>query len=85
MKIHIHDPGSKNLTISLPNAMLFSPTLLNLFVKVGVLHSDHKIPDIPKDTLRQICAVIKDYSKSHGSWELVHVESASGATVIITM
>ena len=84
MKIEIHASGGPDLTIPLPNAMLFSPTLLNWgmqFAKRG----DHPIPEIPPETVKQACRVIKDYTKTVGSWELIRVESSGGATVIITL
>lgn len=84
MKIEIHAPGGPNMTIPLPNAMLFSPTLLNGLLKIGK-HTEKNIPEIPPETVRQACSAIKDYTKKVGSWELVHVESADGTTVIITI
>lgn len=85
MKILIQSPGSADITIPVPNALLFSPTLLDLCLKTGAIQSGHKTPDIPKETVRQICAVLKNYSKTHGSWTLVQVESAGGAKVTITI
>lgn len=85
MKIEVHAPGGPDLTIPLPNALLFSPALLNWGLKIGSRYSGHTIPEIPPDAVKQACKAIKDYTKQVGSWELVHVESADGATVIITV
>lgn len=84
MKIEIHAANGPDMVIPLPNAMLFSPTLLNWglkFTKWG----DRSIPEIPPETVKLACAAIKNYTKKVGSWELVHVESAYGASVIITI
>lgn len=85
MKILIQSSGSADISIPVPNAMLFSPTLLDLCLKAGVIKNGRKMPDIPKETLRRICAALKSYSKAHGPWTLVQVESAGGAKVTITI
>lgn len=84
MKIEIHAPGGPDLTIPFPNAMLFSPTLLNWGLKIAK-RNGNSMPELPPETAKQACRVIKEYTKKVGSWELVHVESADGATVIITI
>lgn len=84
MKIKIHAPDGPDMAIPLPNAMLFSPTLLNFLLKFSK-HSEREIPEIPPEAVKQACQAIKDYTKRVGSWELVHVESADGTTVIITI
>lgn len=81
MKLEVHAPGGPNMTIPLPNAMLFSPSLWNGLLKF----SRHSVPEIPPDAVKQACRLIKDYTKKYPSWELVRVESADGATVIITI
>lgn len=73
------------MTIPVPNAMLFSPTILGLWCKFGMHHSGQAVPEIPAESIRQICSALKNYSKLHGPWELVHVESAEGDRVIITI
>ena len=85
MKIEVHAPGGPDLTIPLPNAMLFSPTLLNWGLKFSSRQSQGTIPEIPPEAVKQACKAIKDYTKTVGSWELVHVESSDGARVIITI
>jgi len=85
MKIEVHAPGGPDLTIPLPNAMLFSPTLLNWGLKFSSRQSHGTMPEIPPEAVKQACKAIKDYTKTVGSWELVHVESSDGARVIITI
>lgn len=85
MKIEIHAPGGQDMTIPLPNAMLFSPTLLNWGLKFSSHQSHCSMPEIPPEAVKKACAAIKDYTKKVGSWEMVHVESSGGATVIITI
>ena len=85
MKIEVHAPGGPDMTIPLPNAMLFSPTLLNWGLKFSSRQSCGTMPEIPPETVKQACKAIKDYTKKVGSWELVHAESSGGARVIITI
>ena len=84
MKIEVHAPGGPDMTIPLPNAMLFSPTLWNGILKFSK-HSERDLPEIPPVAVKQACQAIKDYVKQVGSWELVQVESSDGARVIITI
>lgn len=83
MKILIQSPGSADITIPVPNFLLFSPTLLDLLMKAGVIQSEHPMPNLSKETVRAICAALQTHSKSHGPWTLVQVESAGGAKVTI--
>ena len=85
MKIQVFPQDGPTITIPLPNAMLFSPTLLNFGLKIGSRYSGQAMPEIPPETVKKVCAAIKDYRKQAGSWELVHVESTDGATIIITV
>lgn len=85
MKILIQSPGSADMTIPVPNFLLFSPTLMDLFLKAGVIRSPRPMPNLSKETVRSICAALQAYSKTHGSWTLVQVESAGGAKVTLTI
>ena len=85
MKITVRKDGGQEINIDLPNALLFSPTLLNIPIKFGVSHSDHKIPALPSETTKQICTILKEYSRHHGPLELVRVDSASGDQITITI
>ena len=85
MNITVKKDGGKEINIDLPNALLFSPTLLNNLIKFGVSHSDHKVPTLPPETTKQICTILKEYSRHHGPLELVRVDSAGGDQVIITI
>ena len=85
MKIEVHAPGGPDLTIPLPNAMLFSPALLNFGLKIGGRYSNHTMPEIPPEAVKLACKAIKDYRKQFGPWELVHVESTDCTSVIITI
>ena len=85
MKIQVFPQDGPTITIPLPNAMLFTPTVLNFGLWLGDRFSHRATPKIPPETVKKVCAAIKDYRKSAGPWELVHVESADGNTVIITI
>ena len=82
MKIEVHAPDGPVLTIPLPNALLFSSALWNGLLKISS-RTAKNTKEIPPETVKQACRVIKDYTKKAGPWELVRVESADGATVII--
>lgn len=84
MKIEVHASGGPDITIPFPNAMLFSPILLNWGLKF-TKRNGNPVPELPPEAVKQACAAIKNYTKKVGSWELVHVESAGGDTVIITI
>ena len=43
------------------------------------------MPDIPPETLQALSQCILDIKKKHGTWELVHVESADGDLVSIIL
>lgn len=85
MTIEVHVPGGPDLTIPFPNAMLFSPTLLNFGIWIGGRYSHGAMPEIPPETVKLACKAILDHRKKFGPWELVHVESSDGTTVIITV
>ena len=85
MTIQVFPKDGPTITIPLPNAVLFSPTVLNFSLWLGDRFSRHSTPEIPPETVKKLCTAIKDYRKQFGSWELVHVESADGNTIIITI
>ena len=84
MKIQVRSADGKGFTLPLPNAMLFSPTVLKLLLR-STDNISVEAPNIPPETIDRICAAIKAYKRIHGSWKLVHVESAEGNSVIITI
>ena len=85
MNITVRKDGGKEINISLPNALLFSPTLLNILINFGVSHLDHKIPSLPPETTKHTCTILKEYSRHHGPLELVRVDSADGDQITITI
>ena len=84
MKIEVHAPGGPDLTIPLPNELLFSPALWSGLLKFSN-HGEMRLPEFSPETANRACKVIQDYTRKVGSWELVRVESSGGATVIITV
>lgn len=84
MKIQLHTSDAVDLTIPLPNALLFSSSLWNGLLKV-TNHSEWDIPEVSSQVTKQACRVLKEYVQQAGSFELVHVETADGTTVIITV
>lgn len=84
MKIQVHTSGAVDLTIPLPNALLFSSSLWNGLLKV-TKHSERDIPEVSSHVTKHACRVLKEYVKQAGSFELVHVETTDGTTVSITL
>lgn len=85
MKIHIQEAGGNGFTIPVPNFMLFSPTLLQFGLNISKQYSGTSIPDIPPEALHALSRAFKEIHKKYGTWELVHVETAGGNAVIITI
>lgn len=84
MKIEVHSPDGPDITVPLPNALLFSATLWNGVIVIGKKVED-RIPQIPPEVIKKACAAIKRFRKDQGPWELLRVESADGETVMITI
>lgn len=84
MKIELHSPDAPDITIPLPNALLFSFTLWDGVIKISK-NTAENVSEIPPEVIKKVCAAIKHFRKDHGPWELVHVESADGSTVSITI
>ena len=84
MKIHIGRNGSKDVCLALPNAMLFSPALLNLVLRL-TSRSGRQLPQIPPAAVNRLCNAVNRFSRENGPWELVRVDTADGSTVIITV
>lgn len=84
MKIAVYRSGAKPVTVTLPNAMLFSPMVLKLVLGFSS-RKGRKMPEIPPVVIDRLCAAIKTVSREKGPWELVRVDSADGGTVVITI
>ena len=82
MKIQIHAPEAPDITIPIPNTMLFSPTLLGWGRKIGNRYTKDTMPEIPAETVKQFCNALKQYRKTHGPWELLYVESGDCSVTI---
>ena len=81
MKILIRSSQGQAITIPLPNGLVFSPTVMKLYLKFA---PGQTIP-ISTEAIKPFCAALKAYARQHGSWELLHVESAGGAQVSIVI
>lgn len=83
MKIRMHSEGNR-CCIVLPTRLLFSKGLLKLGLRIGKRYTD-AVPDIPPAALDALCDELRRIKKKHGSWELVHMESADGSQLQITL
>ena len=84
MKIQVTTAAGKELALPLPNGLLFSPTVIQ-FVLSATNRKGRSMPKIPPEVADRICATLKSWKETHGSWELVHIESANGDIVTITI
>lgn len=84
MKISVKEASGLHFSIPVPNAMLFSPTLLKYLLRFSS-HYTSNIPNIPPQVIDDFCAAVKTVKHKHGTWELIYVESAGGDIVSITL
>ena len=77
MKITVKPAGKHKLILFLPTGMIFSPTLLYLWMRIGRKYTD-SVPDIPKNKLKVLCQTIKQVKRRCRAYELVSVESSDG-------
>ena len=83
MKICIQ-AGEKKFSLYFPTRMLTSKSLVKLWLRIGKKYSE-EVPDIPPQAIDALCNELKRIKKTHGSWELVDVQSAQGERVKITL
>ena len=84
MRIKVKASGARQFTIALPTGMVFSPTLIHLWLRIGRKYAS-EVPDISPHDLRAICKAAKQIKRRYGRYELVSVESAQGDLVKITL
>lgn len=99
MKIRIKT-HSKNFSIGIPTALVFSKPSVWLYMKFVRKRLDHTERYMPEDvnvsvgsifenmTDEAVCAICKELrriKRKHGSWELVDVESSDGSSVKICL
>lgn len=70
--------------IALPTGLVFCPSMISLWLRIGRKYSS-EVPNITSHDLRAICKAIKETKRSHGSNELVTVESGEGDLVKIIL
>ena len=85
MRITVHSSDGHHFTIPLPTALLTSPALVTLALKLGKKHTDTSVPNIPPEAIQALCQSVREIKQKHGAWELVHVESADGEQVSIIL
>jgi len=83
MKIKVRS-DAQNFTLLLPTRLIFSKTILKFGLRVGKKYSD-QVPDIPPEAVNALCNEIRRIKKTHGSWELVDVQSGDGEHVQIIL
>jgi len=99
MKIQVKSDGY-NFTIPIPTGLIFSKPAVWLYLKLAkkfISHPKEYLPEdaeivvdvlptgLPDEAVYALCAEIMRIKRQHGSWELVHVTSADGDEVHITL
>jgi hypothetical protein len=84
MRIVVKAEGARRIFMALPTGLVFSPTMISLWLRVGRKYSP-EVPNISKQDLRAICKAVKQVKSRYGRYELVTVESGEGDLVKITL
>lgn len=99
MKIRIKADGH-NISIPIPTGLIFSKPSVWLYLKLTRKYASHAkeyipgeieisadafLTGFPDETVYALCAEIMRIKRRYGSWELVHVISADGSEVYITL
>lgn len=85
MKIKVIASSGPHFTIPFPTALVSSPTVVNLWLKYVRKYATAEMPELSQEHIHQLCSEIKRIKKTYKTWELVHVESANGDLVSITL
>ena len=84
MKITVKPAGKHKFTLFLPTGMIFCPTLLHFWMRIGRKYTD-SVPDIPKEKLKVLSQTIKQVKRRCRAYELVHIESNDGHLIRIIL
>lgn len=88
MRIKIKTEG-RSFTISIPTFLLTSHHLLAfgywVTKKTSGKYSPAPMPDLDAAALKKLCRELRRIKKQYGRYELVHVQSADGDGVRITL
>lgn len=84
MRITVKAKGARRIFIALPTGWVFSPTLISLWLRIGIKYSS-EVPNFSNRDLKAICKVLKQVKRRYGRYELVTVESGEGDLVKITL
>ena len=84
MKIHVKSEGY-NIRLWLPTNLVFNPMVARLAVRYGLRDAPDPVQNISPEALEALFAEFRRIKKKHGSWELVHMECASGDKVKIVL
>lgn len=84
MNIYIFDPKEeKNINLTIPNWMITNRFVMKLIQK-AIEHDEHQI-SVDSQQIMNLISVLKDSVKTFGHYELVHIETAEGEVIKISM
>lgn len=84
MKIHIRN-GQQEHSIHVPTTLLLNPVTAKLAGKTAQKYAGKAMEVLSPQAMGAIFAELKRIQKTHGSWVLVEVSSASGKEVTISL
>lgn len=82
MKIQIIDEG-RDLTLSLPNKMIFSRFVLNKVIGKRRMGKNTEL--LSPETMKKLTVELEHIKETYGLWELVEVQSASGEHIKVIL
>ncbi len=99
MKIKLRGEGH-SFSVTIPTGLIFSKASVWLYLKLARKYTstaakyipensekmaDSLLNNLPEEAVYAICEELRRIKKKHGSWELVHVESANGELVNVIL
>lgn len=84
MKIQVKG-GGHNIKLLFPTGLVFGKGTVWLANHFGRRYAEDVMKDIPPEALDVLFAEFRRIKKTHGSWELVDVESSSGERVKVIL
>lgn len=85
MKISVITASGQHITIPFPTSLLTNPIAVRGFLKQVQKYATVEMPPLTHQQVNALCKEINQLRKKYPDWELVHVESAGGDLVRITL
>ena len=80
MRIYIKSE-EHNINLRIPTNLIFSSFVAKI-AQFGLRYAPEDVPNIPPEAIEALFAEFQRIKKKYGHWELVDIETASGAEVV---